>query len=357
MSALNLRSSRLQAPRGAVQRGAAIVPKAVHNDSPSALVAGLASVVLLSSATPAFAEELPAVAVSQEVVIELSAAAGKLQCSEAAVQLVTAPAIQEVVSDIASVPQLLQGAGEPVDWREMYKVLVARGGVKTVTPQEAAKRAKSGAVLLDVRLADKAAARAALPSLNLPLYRPITGSGLAANIRRVGFAFFGIFGTELNPNFVAEVAAKIPKNKEVIVLCESGGTLENKPGTQFGFQSRSLKAVYYLTMAGYTNVAHMKACVRAEVVGFREWHCAVKGCRTSFTCDPTNQRRWSQGPSPNPSGGLESDAPPLRHEALVQQQKSLRGDATLRPPHAPSHTVPVLTTSSIDRLCTDSNRP
>ena len=182
---------------------------------------------------------------------------------------------------------------EPVDWREMYKVLVARGGVKTVTPQEAAKRAKrcgractcvwgarvcskttkrsppcvyvcvflfedtfmwaracarlagagrgaestyccikqegsgrlewwshagvtphpasthappsppllraprsrSGAVLLDVRLADKAAARAALPSLNLPLYRPITGSGLAANIRRVGFAFFGIFGT------------------------------------------------------------------------------------------------------------------------------------------------------------------
>lgn len=80
MSALNLRSSRLQAPRGAVQRGAAIVPKAVHNDSPSALVAGLASVVLLSSATPAFAEELPAVAVSQEVVIELSAAAGKLQC-------------------------------------------------------------------------------------------------------------------------------------------------------------------------------------------------------------------------------------------------------------------------------------
>ncbi|PNW87829.1 hypothetical protein CHLRE_01g003541v5 [Chlamydomonas reinhardtii] len=53
-------------------------------------------------------------------------------------------------------------------------------------------------------------------------------------------------------------------------------------------------------------------------------------------------------PSGIVSGGLESDAPPLRHEALVREQKPLRGDATRTPPRAPTHTVPVLTTSSID---------
>jgi hypothetical protein len=49
----------------------------------------------------------------------------------------------------------------------------------------------------------------------------------------------------------------VPRSKEVMVICDAGGSLENKSGTQFGFQSRSLKAVYYLRKAGYTKVLHV----------------------------------------------------------------------------------------------------
>lgn len=49
----------------------------------------------------------------------------------------------------------------------------------------------------------------------------------------------------------------VPRSKEVMVICEAGGSIENKSGTQFGFQSRSLKAVYYLRKAGYTKVLHV----------------------------------------------------------------------------------------------------
>lgn len=44
------------------------------------------------------------------------------------------------------------------------------------------------------------------------------------------------------------------------MLCESGGSLDNKPGTKYGFQSRSLKAAYFLQQAGYN-----KVCVGLEV--------------------------------------------------------------------------------------------
>ncbi|GLI63265.1 hypothetical protein VaNZ11_006169 [Volvox africanus] len=154
-------------------------------------------------------------------------------------------------------PRFKEAFKEPVDWREMHGVLAAKG-VKTVTAAEAFAKAKKGAVILDVRLADSYARRAAAPSVNVPLYQPIADWDLASIIRRAGFAFFGIFGTELNETFIAEVAAKVPKNKEVIVMCETGGSIDNKPGTQFGFQSRSLKALYYLQQAGYGKVLHMK---------------------------------------------------------------------------------------------------
>ena len=85
-----------------------------------------------------------------------------------------------------------------------------------------------------------------------------------SNIRRVAFAFFGLAGTELNPNWLADVQRAVPnKSAELVVMCEMGGKLENKPGMKFGFQSRSLKALYYLRQAGYRNVRHMTGGVAA----------------------------------------------------------------------------------------------
>jgi hypothetical protein len=64
---------------------------------------------------------------------------------------------------------------------------------------------------MDVRLQRKFEQGTVPGSQNFPLYQPISGWGLAANIRRAGFAFFGIFGTERNNNWLAEVEESIPK--------------------------------------------------------------------------------------------------------------------------------------------------
>jgi rhodanese-related sulfurtransferase len=150
---------------------------------------------------------------------------------------------------------------EAEPWERIYASLVATG-VPTLSPAEAAKR--RGALLLDVRLADAVAKRALPKALSKPLYVPIQGWDAFSNIRRVAFAFFGIAGTELDPSWLASVTAAIPnKGSEVIVVCEMGGRLENKPGVKFGFQSRSLKAFYYLRQAGYKNVKHLRGGVAA----------------------------------------------------------------------------------------------
>lgn len=52
---------------------------------------------------------------------------------------------------------------------------------------------------------------------------------------------------------------------QVYVICESGGSLVSRPGVPTGFQSRSLKAVYFLKNAGYKNVKHIKG-------GYFEWN-------------------------------------------------------------------------------------
>ena len=66
-------------------------------------------------------------------------------------------------------------------------------------------------VLLDVRLQRNFADGAMANSVNVPLYQPISGWSLPANIRRAGFAFFGIYGTERNPGWLAQVEALLRK--------------------------------------------------------------------------------------------------------------------------------------------------
>ena len=67
------------------------------------------------------------------------------------------------------------------------------------------------AILLDVRLGSKYEASHAAGSLSAPLYLPIQKWDVASIIRRAGFAFFGIYGTELNTAFATEVQQRLPK--------------------------------------------------------------------------------------------------------------------------------------------------
>ncbi|KAF8060582.1 rhodanese-like domain-containing protein 14 [Scenedesmus sp. PABB004] len=156
-------------------------------------------------------------------------------------------------------PRFKAAFKEDIDWRDIYYALTAAGGVRQVDAADAAARARGGgAVLLDVRLAGKYAAGHAAGAVSAPLYLPIQAWDLPSIIRRAGFAFFGIYGTELNTAFAGDVQRAVPKGKQIILVCENGGSLENKSGTKFGFQSRSLKAAYYLAGAGYKNVSVLR---------------------------------------------------------------------------------------------------
>ncbi|KAI8477262.1 MAG: Rhodanese-like domain-containing protein [Monoraphidium minutum] len=149
---------------------------------------------------------------------------------------------------------------EDVDWKAVYQDLVAGGGVPSVTPAAAYAKRKS-AVLVDVRLGLKYEAGHPEGAASVPLYLPIQSWDPASIIRRLGFSFFGIYGTQLNKDFSEDAAAAIPKGKEVILVCENGGSLDNKPGTLYGFQSRSLKAAYYLRRAGFNRISYVQGGV------------------------------------------------------------------------------------------------
>ena len=71
-------------------------------------------------------------------------------------------------------------------------------------------------VLMDIRLARTFEQGAMADSVNFPLYQPIAGWGLASNIRRAGFAFFGIYGTERNKEWLAQVEAVVAKSAPLL---------------------------------------------------------------------------------------------------------------------------------------------
>ena len=82
---------------------------------------------------------------------------------------------------------------------------------------------------MDVRLQERYDDAHGKGSISVPLYRPIQGWDVPSTLRRIGFSFFGIFpATELNPDFMAVAQAALPRNKELILVCESGGSLESK---------------------------------------------------------------------------------------------------------------------------------
>lgn len=159
-------------------------------------------------------------------------------------------------------------------WIEVHRVLTERK-LKDVDCNQAYEALSAGkAVLLDVRQADEYSQVHAKDARSAPLFRLIEGNDTKSNLRRLGYALITDFqGTERNPEFVAAATAAVDgdKNKQVIVYCSIGGTLQtfverkgpkakkyNDPERLFGRQSRSLKAIYELQQAGFTDVVHMK---------------------------------------------------------------------------------------------------
>lgn len=159
-------------------------------------------------------------------------------------------------------------------WVEVHRKLTERN-LKSLECKEAYDLSFSDkVVLIDVREAEEFEKVHAEKARCAPLFRLIQGNDLKANMRRLGYALITNFaGTERNPDFIslALEATGGDKNKKIVVMCNIGGTLltyvERKglkakkfadPERMFGRQSRSLKAIYELQEAGFTNVYHLK---------------------------------------------------------------------------------------------------
>ena len=167
-------------------------------------------------------------------------------------------------------------------WVEVHRKLTERG-LKDVDCAEASSRIKSGkAIFLDCREAQDYERCHAKGAYSAPLFRLIQGNDTKSNLRRLGYALLTDFaGTERNPEFVTKaveaVGGERNKKKQVIMYCSVGGTLQtyverkgpkakkfNDPERLFGRQSRSLKGIYELQEAGFTNVVHLKG-------GLNDW--------------------------------------------------------------------------------------
>ncbi|KAK9829425.1 hypothetical protein WJX72_005776 [[Myrmecia] bisecta] len=152
----------------------------------------------------------------------------------------------------------------PKAWAIVSDTLRERN-VKLVAAQELLFAQEAGTPVIDIRPQPEYEAAHVPGSLNVPLYRPITGWDMRKALRRAGFAFFGVFnGTEANPNFLEEVAEVVDKDTGAVLICTVGGTLEDTEATKNGRQSRSLMAAYELIQAGYRNVNVLRG-------GFNDW--------------------------------------------------------------------------------------
>jgi len=147
-------------------------------------------------------------------------------------------------------------------WTDIYASLL-ESGVKTVDAEEAVRSSRgNGAFLLDVRMQNKFSEKSLPNAVNIPLYRPIQLTNPAALLRALGFAFFGVSNSERTPGWLEQVQETIPKNAKVYIMCNTGGSLENRPGMKFGFESQSLKAYHFLRNAGYRNLIHVNQGMR-----------------------------------------------------------------------------------------------
>lgn len=163
-----------------------------------------------------------------------------------------------------------------VVWPVVHAYLTQKG-LKSVSPNAALKLAASGnAVLVDCRPRYQWERERIEGSINVPLYRPVVGSGQWDTIKRFVMAVgLAMTATERNPDFEADALAALGSNKrrKLILYCSLGGTLtvgmppwapdrkksfKDDPERAFGRESRSLKACYELLEAGWQDVVHME---------------------------------------------------------------------------------------------------
>lgn len=140
----------------------------------------------------------------------------------------------------------------PKAW-EIISTELQRKNLKFASGDAIEKASKNRVIVVDIRPKGEYEKSHIPESVNVEFFRLIEGLDPVKIARRAVYAFFGILnGTEFNPNFFEEIEATVgDKNKQIVVYCNIGGSLEPTGPSEFGRQSRSLTAAYELIRAGY----------------------------------------------------------------------------------------------------------
>ncbi|KAF8066281.1 STR11 [Scenedesmus sp. PABB004] len=123
---------------------------------------------------------------------------------------------------------------------------VKDGSVMNVSNKSAGELMKEGWVLLDVRPPGEVAKVGITGAVNVPLYVEDPSNSVGSLLKKsatIGTGGWWLGGTHMIPNndFMAQVAAQVPKDTPVIVACQKG--------------LRSLAAAEQLSRAGYQKLA------------------------------------------------------------------------------------------------------
>lgn len=159
----------------------------------------------------------------------------------------------------------------PKAWGIIAETL-RENNVRVISQQEVGFEREKGALIVDIRPSGEFEAGHIAGSVNVSLFRLITGWDPVKALRRAGFAFFGVFnGTEVNPDFESQLydipamgSQEAKDSISLILVCQIGGDLTPTTSSKNGKQSRSMIAAYQMLKLGFKKVSVLKG-------GFSEW--------------------------------------------------------------------------------------
>ncbi|GMH40204.1 hypothetical protein BSKO_08108 [Bryopsis sp. KO-2023] len=150
----------------------------------------------------------------------------------------------------------------PSTWNRISSTLVQQE-VKVLTSDQLIAAQAADIAVVDVRPLGEWEEEHIPGSINVQLYRQIEGWSAFKIARRMSFAAFGVFdGTEMNEEFLEEVADVASKEDPIILVCGMGGSLDKTSYFENGTPTRSLIAAYELVQNGYQDVRVHKGGVK-----------------------------------------------------------------------------------------------
>lgn len=154
-------------------------------------------------------------------------------------------------------------------WKLVYANLLERNLTSLNGLQALEMMQDQGAVLVDVRHASAFQKETIEGAINVPMFRPVQGNTLWHNAKRFTTGFMGLEAREHNPDFAA-LAAKLPRDKPIILTCDRGGILTSQADMSASFgdanslarYTLSLKAAYEFYEMGFKKVYFLQGGVQ-----------------------------------------------------------------------------------------------